>query len=84
MTVDHAEVCKKMIAFIKDNLVAEGVNLDKDASLTALGLDSFSLIEILLFVERNFNTIVPIEDLNREKTETVHAISTEVIHYMDK
>ena len=84
MNADHTEVCTKMIDFIKENLVAEGVELDKDSSLTALGLDSFSLIEILLFVERNFNTIVPIEDLNREKTETVNAISTEVMHYMGK
>ena len=84
MATDHAEVCAKMIVFIKENLIAEGVDLETDSSLTALGLDSFSLIEILLFVERNFETVVPIEDLNREKTETVTAISTEVIHYMNK
>ena len=84
MHVDHAQVCVKIIDFIKENLVAEDVELNKDSSLTALGLDSFSLIEILLFVERNFNTVVPIEDLNREKTETVDAISAEVIHYMGK
>lgn len=84
MKADHAEVCVKMIEFIKNNLLAEGVELDKDSSLTALGLDSFSLIEILLFVERNFGTIVPIEELDREKTETVHNISVEVIHHMNK
>lgn len=84
MMLDYTHVCEKMIDFIKENLIAEGIDLHKDSSLTALGLDSFSLIEILLFVERNFNTIVPIEELNREKTETVAAISTEVMHFMNK
>ena len=84
MTLDHAEVCKKLIGFIKDNLLAEGIALEASSSLTALGLDSFSLIEILLFIERNMDTIVPIEELNREKTETVEAIATEVIHFMNK
>jgi len=80
----HDEICDSIIAFIKENLLAEGVPLAKDESLTALGLDSFSLIEILLFVERKLKTIVPIEELDREKTETVSAISTEVVRCMNK
>jgi acyl carrier protein len=84
MNVDHAAVCSKLIVFIKANLVAEGVDLDAKTSLTGLGLDSFSLIEILLFVERQFETVVPIEELNREKTETVDAIGAEVIYFMNK
>ena len=84
MTTTQAEVCNGLIGFIQTNLLAEGVDLESDASLTALGLDSFSLIEILLFVERKYETIVPIEELNREKTETVDAIATEVIYFMNK
>ena len=80
----HEEICDQIIAFIKENLLAEGVPLAKADSLTALGLDSFSLIEILLFVERKLKTIVPIEELDREKTETVSAISTEVVRCMNK
>ena len=82
--MDHAAVCEALIGFIKANLLAEHVDLATDTSLTGLGLDSFSLIEILLFIERNMQTVVPIESLNREKTETVHAIASEVIHFMSQ
>ena len=82
--MEHKVICDRLIGFIKANLLAESVELKEDTSLTGLGLDSFSLIEILLFVERNMHTVVPIEALNREKTETVGAIAHEVIHFMSK
>ncbi len=82
--MEHQEVCTELIKFIKSNLLADGIALDAKDSLTALGLDSFSLIEILLFVERTMSTVVPIEELDREKTETVYAIATEVVHHMNK
>ncbi len=84
MNTNHKAIGEKLILFIKDNLVAEGVDLQADSSLTALGLDSFSLIEILLFIERQFDTVIPIEELNREKTETVNAIVSEIIRFMNK
>lgn len=84
MSATQNEIVIQLIDFIKENLLADNVDLEEQDSLTQLGLDSFSLIEILLFVERKFDTIVPIEALNREKTETVHAISKEVVHFMEK
>lgn len=82
--MELTEICDKIRHFIQENLLAEGVALTDTSSLPDLGLDSFSLIEILLFVERTMNTIVPIEELNYEKTETVKAIATEVHHFMHK
>lgn len=78
------EVIERIQFFIQNELLEEGMKLGPLDSLPELGLDSFSLIEILLFVERQFNTVVPIEELNYEKTETVRAIATEVIHYAQK
>lgn len=81
--MEHTDICDKIRHFIKENLLAEGVELTNTSSLPDLGLDSFSLIEILLFVERTMQTVVPIEELNYEKTETVTAIATEVHHFMN-
>jgi len=78
-SVNHQEICDKLVQFISKNLLAEGVHLDAESSLTKLGLDSFSLIEILLFVERQFNISVTMDKLNRENTETVTVLAA-VVH----
>jgi acyl carrier protein len=71
------------VHFISENLLAEGVPLDARASLTKLGLDSFSLIEILLFVERKYGIVISMEKLNRENTETVDALAGVIRAEMD-
>jgi acyl carrier protein len=81
--ISHDEVCKHVVHFISENLLAEGVPLDARASLTKLGLDSFSLIEILLFVERKYGIVISMEKLNRENTETVDALAGVIRAEMD-
>jgi acyl carrier protein len=73
--ISHDEICNNVVHFISENLLAEGVPLNTRASLTKLGLDSFSLIEILLFVERKFGIAISMDKLNRENTETVEALA---------
>ena len=77
--INHQEICERVVQFISENLLAEGVYLDAQSSLTKLGLDSFSLIEILLFVERQFGISVTMDKLNRENTETVDAFAHVVL-----
>ena len=77
--VQYDEMCERVVKFISDNLLAEGVHLDADSSLTQLGLDSFSLIEMLLFVERQYGVVVPMQKFNRENTETVRAFAEVVL-----
>jgi len=61
--------------FIEENLVAEGINIMADTDLGALGLDSFSLIEIVLFLERKFDIELPDELLVSENVGSVRAIA---------
>ena len=76
---NHEEICDRLVQFISHNLLAEGVSLDASSSLTKLGLDSFSLIEILLFVERQYGIAITMDKLNRDNTETVDALAG-VVH----
>jgi acyl carrier protein len=66
-----AELCR----FISTNILAEGVTIDKDTLLTNIGVDSFSVIEIILFIERKFGVVIPDEDLIPENLKTVSALA---------
>lgn len=59
-------IAESLCTFIRNNLVAENVEVTHATPLTRLGLDSFSLIEIILFVERQYGLQLPDEALNQE------------------
>jgi acyl carrier protein len=47
--MDIEEVEKALIKFLVDNILGEGVTISSDSSLAEIGVDSYSIVEILLF-----------------------------------
>ena len=69
--------------FIRNNLAAPGVTVQADTPLSELGLDSFSIIEIVLFIERNYQLSLPDEALNKENLYSAGTVAVCVRHYME-
>lgn len=64
-----------IISFLKANIVAEQVEILPQTSFSDLGIDSFSIVEIILFLERKFNYLVPDVDMKPEHFKNVHTIA---------
>ena len=62
--------------FLKNNILAEDVNLQPESNLSQIGIDSFSIVEIILFVERKFGISIPEHQLLPEHFQSVDAITT--------
>lgn len=58
-------ISEELIFFIKSGLVDENVTVTADTPFESLGLDSFSIIEIILFIERKFGITLPDKELNK-------------------
>ncbi len=58
-------ITQELVAFIKSELVDEHVTVTVDTPFESLGLDSFSIIEIILFIERKFGVTLPDKELNK-------------------
>ena len=72
---DQTEICESLCGFIQANLVANGVEVKGETSLTQLGLDSFSIIEIVLFVERQYGLTLPDEALSQENIQSASTLA---------
>lgn len=59
-------IAESLCDFIRKNLVAEGVEVKHNTPLIGLGLDSFSMIEIILFVERQYGLELSDDAFNQE------------------
>ena len=74
------EVETNIIHFLTVNIFAENVNVDAQSTLSDLGIDSFSIVEIILFIERKYGAVVPDSSLIPENFKTIHAIAKMVVN----
>lgn len=63
-------------SFIQDNILAEKTNLDPDTPLKDFGVDSFSLVEIVLFIERRYGQLIPDHLMVPETFSTLRNLAT--------
>lgn len=81
---NQVSICQQLCRFIEGNLVAPGIVVDGDTSLSKLGLDSFSIIEIVLFIERQFGFTLPDEALSKENIESPNTLAACVWGYLQE
>lgn len=75
-TIPNKEsISAAILQFVKSNVVAPEIELNDDTELAALGIDSFSLIEIVLFIERQFGVVLQEDVLIPENLKTISSIA---------
>jgi len=61
--------------FIETNILAENIRLENDTNLQNAGIDSFSIVEIILFIQRTYNVSVPDNQLVPENFRTLQSLA---------
>jgi acyl carrier protein len=56
---DPKKIAAQLCQFARTNFVAEGTDFDENSPLSQAGIDSFALVELLLFCERTLGVRVP-------------------------
>lgn len=62
--------------FMETNILASGVKLEPETDLQNAGVDSFSTVEIILFIERNYSISIPDDQLLPENFKTIQSLAT--------
>lgn len=69
---------KDIIHFLENNILSEGIKIFPDSSLREVGIDSFSIVEIILFIERKYDIVIPDYKLIPDNFKTIHTIALTV------
>lgn len=69
---------KDIIHFLEKNILSEGVNIYPESHLRDVGIDSFSIVEIILFIERKYNITIPDHQLIPDNFKTIRTIANTV------
>jgi len=69
------EIANQLCVFLRDNVLAPQIEVTSDTALSEIGVDSFSLMELVLFIERQFALELPAEALTPENIASVDTLS---------
>ncbi len=69
-------ISQTLTGFVKTTILAQGVVFESSSNLAKTGVDSYSVIEIILFVERQFGVTIPDTHLIAENLNSVDAIAS--------
>lgn len=72
---DVEQILAREVATI---LCKEPAEIQTDASLPSLGLDSMGFVELLVVIEKTFALRLVESGLTREDFETIHALATRI------
>lgn len=75
MAADQQEIEAALIAFLQESVVAEGVRIEPETVLRDIGIDSYSVIEMVLFIERRFGIVLPEAQLIPDNLKSVRALA---------
>lgn len=75
LLLDPQAVSAALCEFLRQDILAPGVAFDETTPLARLGVDSLSIVEMLLFVERRFGVSVPESRLTRANLVSVAALA---------
>jgi acyl carrier protein len=72
---DPKAIANQLCQFVRTNLVANGTDFNEHSVLADFGIDSFSLVELLLFSERTFGITVPESHLTHKNLASVATLA---------
>jgi acyl carrier protein len=80
--MNRQEIETALLHFLRTAILAEDVVIVPHEELRGYGIDSFSIVEIILFIERKFGIVLPDDQLKPEHFRSVEAIAALVVNEM--
>jgi acyl carrier protein len=74
---------EELLRFLTEEVLSSATAVREDQPLAEVGVDSFALMEVLLFVERRHGCVLPLEHLAADNVRTVRTLSAWIRQWLD-
>lgn len=72
---DMDAIAAELRQFLATEVLGRQDAVDDDAVLAELGVDSFALMEVILFIERRWSVVLPMDRLTPEAVRTLRGLT---------
>lgn len=80
--MNQQDITGEIKKYIEKNILDASVKIDVHTDLKSAGIDSFSTVEIILFIERKYGVSIPDNKLVPENFKTIQSLAATVLELM--
>jgi acyl carrier protein len=73
--ITHQEISRQLQSFIQTTIVEKHTEITEDTPFAHLGIDSMSIIELVLFIERKFKIAIPESELTPSTFTSIRTLA---------
>jgi len=82
LKITAAQISEDLLLFLKNNIIDVSVDVAPTTPLKSIGVDSFSVIELVLFLERKYSIKIQEKDMIAENFMSIEALTKCAIRYI--
>ena len=75
-------ICSELVDYTQKHIADASLKIDAQTTFNELGLDSSSIIELVLFIERKFSVSISEQDLIPENLKSIQTIANCTSKYL--
>ena len=80
--ISKETICNELVLYVQKNILDGSVSITAETPFKQVGLDSMSIIELVLFIERKFNVAITEKDLIPENLKSVSSLAECTFKYL--
>ena len=80
--ISKENICNELVSYVQKNILDSSVAMTSETPFKQIGLDSMSIIELVLFIERKFNVAISEKDLIPENLTSVRSLAECTFKYL--
>ncbi len=74
MAINQEQITEALLSYIKKNMLDDAVIFDETTTLSSVGLDSVSIIDMIVFIERKYGIVIEEKDMLPENFHNVESL----------
>ncbi len=73
--INKEDISNELVKFVQTTIVDSSLTITAETQFKDIGIDSMSIIELVLFIERKFNVSLSDKDLIPENLKSVNTLA---------
>ena len=74
MSIDKAKIQEELFSYLFKRFLAKGVELESTTPFSDIGMDSMTVVELVMFIEEEFGIEIPADQLTGDNLKSLDSL----------
>lgn len=75
MALSQADIISRLTAYLKKRFLASGVEIQATDNFAEIGIDSMTVVELVMYIEEEFGIVIPADQLTGDNLASLETLA---------